>query len=146
MGEIETASISTIHSFCTQLLKEYNDNAGATMNPRVLKDAEKKRMLDECFTDAAEQIFSQKDHYTPADRQAVGYLMTAFSPEELRDMVSDSGGWYSMAVPKQSYSSGVVLHLKAASDMAFKINVSGTTATLTKTASGSKNVYFIAIR
>jgi len=30
LGEIETATISTIHSFCTQLLTEYNDNAGAT--------------------------------------------------------------------------------------------------------------------
>ena len=87
LSEIETAAVSTIHSFCTQLLKEYNDNTGAAMNPRVLKDAEKQRIMDECFTDAAEQIFSQKDHYTPADRQAVGYLMTAFSPEEIRKMV-----------------------------------------------------------
>lgn len=33
LSEIETATISTIHSFCTQLLKEYNDNAGASMTP-----------------------------------------------------------------------------------------------------------------
>ena len=72
LSEIETATISTIHSFCTQLLKEYNDNAGATMNPRVLKDAEKKHIMDECFSDAAEQIFSNRDKYSPADRQAVG--------------------------------------------------------------------------
>ena len=26
LSEIETATISTIHSFCTQLLKEYNEN------------------------------------------------------------------------------------------------------------------------
>ena len=44
LSEIETATISTIHAFCTQLLKEYNDDAGATMNPRVLKDTEKKRI------------------------------------------------------------------------------------------------------
>ena len=37
LSEIETASISTIHSFCTQLLKEYNDDARAPMNPRVFK-------------------------------------------------------------------------------------------------------------
>lgn len=43
LSEIETATISTIHSFCTQLLKEYNDNAGASMTPRVLKDTEKRR-------------------------------------------------------------------------------------------------------
>lgn len=89
LSEIETATISTIHAFCTHLLKEYNDNAGATMNPRVLKDAEKKRMMDECFTDAAEQIFSDKDKYSLADRRAVGFLMTAFSPDEIRKMVED---------------------------------------------------------
>ena len=89
LSEIETATISTIHSFCTQLLKEYNDNAGATMNPRVLKDAEKKHIMDECFSDAAEQIFSNRDKYSPADRQAVGFLMTAFSPDEIQKMVQD---------------------------------------------------------
>ena len=89
LSEIETATISTIHSFCTQLLKEYNDNAGASMNPRVLKDAEKKHILDECFSDAAEQIFSDKERFTLADRQAVGFLMTAFSIEEIQKMVQD---------------------------------------------------------
>ena len=40
-----------IHSFCTQLLK----NTMITLahhESRVLKDTEKKRMLDECFADA----------------------------------------------------------------------------------------------
>ena len=92
LSEIETATISTIHSFCTQLLKEFNDNAGASMNPRVLKDAEKKHMLDECFSDASEQIFSNKERYSLADRQAVGFLMTAFSLEEIRKMVQDLYG------------------------------------------------------
>ena len=87
LGEIETASISTIHSFCTQLLKEYNDNAGVTMNPRVLKDTERARMLDECFSDAAEAILDRESAYSAQDRQAVGGMLTAFSPEELRDMV-----------------------------------------------------------
>ena len=89
LSEIETATISTIHSFCTQLLKEYNDNAGASMNPRVLKDAEKKHILDECFSDASEQIFNDKERFTLADRQAVGFLMTAFSIEEIQKMVQD---------------------------------------------------------
>ena len=89
LAEIETASVSTIHSFCTQLLKEYNDDAGASMNPRVLKEAEKKHMLDECFADAAEQIFTDKTKYTRADRQSVGFLMTAFRPDEIRKMVQD---------------------------------------------------------
>ena len=89
LSEIETASISTIHSFCTQLLKEYNDNTGASMNPRVLSDAERKHILDECFTDAAERIFTDRDKYGAADRKAVGFLMTAFSPEEIRRMTQD---------------------------------------------------------
>ena len=69
LGEFETGSISTIHSFCTQLLKEYNDNAGATMNPRVLKDTEKKRMLDECFTDAVEVILGKGSSFDAADKR-----------------------------------------------------------------------------
>jgi len=89
LSEIETASISTIHSFCTQLLKEYNDNTGASMNPRVLRESEKKHMLDECFSDAAEIIFSDKKKYPLEDRQAVGYLMTCFSIEEIGKMVQD---------------------------------------------------------
>ena len=89
LSEIETATISTIHSFCTQLLKEYNDNAGAAVNPRVLKDAEKKHIMDECFTDAAEQIFNNKGKYSLADRKTVGFLMTAFSLEDIQKMVQD---------------------------------------------------------
>ena len=87
LGEIETASISTIHSFCTQLLKEYNDNAGATMNPRVLKDTEKKRMLDECFTDAVESLLGKDSPCPLPDKKAVSGLLTAFRPEELARMV-----------------------------------------------------------
>ena len=89
LSELETATISTIHAFCTQLLKEYNDDAGAAMNPRVLKDAEKKRIMDECFSDAAERIFTDREQYTLADRQAVGFLMTAFTPDEIRKMVQN---------------------------------------------------------
>ena len=89
LGEIEIASISTIHSFCTQLLKEYNDNTGASMNPRVLKDEEKKQIMNECFSDASERIFTEKDRYSKADRQTVSFLMAAFNPDEIRKMVQD---------------------------------------------------------
>ena len=89
LGEIETASISTIHSFCTQLLKEYNDNAGASMNPRVLKDTEKKRMLDECFTDAVETILEKDSSYGSPDKKAVSEMLIAFRLEELCKMVQD---------------------------------------------------------
>lgn len=89
LGEIETASISTIHSFCTQLLKEYNDNAGATMNPRVLKDAEKKRILDECFTDAAESLLGKGSTFPAEDKKAVSDILIAFKLEELQKMVQD---------------------------------------------------------
>ena len=89
LGEFETGSISTIHSFCTQLLKEYNDNAGASMNPRVLKDTEKKRMLDECFTDAVEVILGKGSPYSAQDRKAVGDIMLAYSLDELQKMVQD---------------------------------------------------------
>ena len=63
-------------------------------------------------------------------------------------MYDDSySAWYTMAVPKNSFTSGQNLHLKASSDYyTFSITVSGTTATLKKVASGTKTVYFIAIR
>ena len=89
LSDIEEASISTIHSFCTRLLTEHNDNSGAAMKPRVLKEAERKHLLDECFTDAAEIIFSDKEKYQLADRQAVGLLMTAFTIEDIGKMVQD---------------------------------------------------------
>jgi len=89
LSEMETASISTIHSFCTQLLKEYNDNSGASMNPRVLKDTEKKRMLDECFSDAVEAIFGKDSTLSSADKKAVSDILLAFSMEELMKMVQD---------------------------------------------------------
>ncbi len=57
------------------------------------------------------------------------------------------GAWYTMAVPKTSFTGGSTLHLKATSDYyTFKINFSGTTATLTKVGTGTKQVYFISIR
>ena len=52
-----------------------------------------------------------------------------------------------MAVPKNSFTSGSTLHLKATSDYyTFRINMSGNTATLTKVGAGTKTVYFIGIR
>lgn len=55
--------------------------------------------------------------------------------------------WYTMAVPKTSFTSGSNLHLKATSDYyTFSITMSGTTATLKKVGAGTKTVYFIAIR
>lgn len=62
-------------------------------------------------------------------------------------MLNDTNAWYSMAVPKLNFTSGQTLHVKATSDYyTFKINFSGTTATLTKVAAGTKTVYFIAVR
>ena len=55
--------------------------------------------------------------------------------------------WYTMAVPRTSFTSGSTLHLKATSDYyTFKINFSGTTATLTKAGAGTKTVCFISVR
>lgn len=62
-------------------------------------------------------------------------------------MLNDTSAWYSMAVPKLNFTSGQTLHVRATSDYyTFKINFSGTTATLTKVAAGTKTVYFIAVR
>lgn len=89
LDEMETASISTIHSFCTQLLKEYNDNVRISMNPRVLKDTERKRMLDECFAEAVENLLGGERSAPLQDKKAVSDLLIAFSMDELMKMVQD---------------------------------------------------------
>ena len=89
LGEIETATISTIHSFCTQLLKEYNDDAGASMNPRVLSDGEKKKIFSECFQDAGNIVLSAGSPYSREERRDANALMSAFSMEEIGKMVQD---------------------------------------------------------
>lgn len=89
LGEIETASISTIHSFCTQLLKEYNDNAHATMNPRVLKEAERKRMLNEAFTDAVESLMGKGSAYSNPEKRTVNDILMAFKTDEVMKMAQD---------------------------------------------------------
>ena len=92
LGEIETASISTIHAFCTQLLKEYNDNTGAAMNPRVLNETEKKQMLGESFRAAADSLMGRESGCSPEEKRAVGSVLTAFRPEETGRMVQDLYG------------------------------------------------------
>lgn len=57
------------------------------------------------------------------------------------------GAWYTMAVPANALAFGDALHVKASSDYyTFRINFSGTTATLTKAGAGTKTVCFSAIR
>ena len=86
LSEMDTASISTIHAFCSQLLTEYNDNSGASMTPRVLSDAEKKHMLDESFEDAASRILEKGSAYSVGERRAVSALLAAFGPDAARSM------------------------------------------------------------
>ena len=61
--------------------------------------------------------------------------------------IYDTDAWYTMSVPKNTFTSGQNLHLRATSDYyTFSITVSGSTATLKKVGSGTKTVYFLAIR
>ena len=92
LGEIETACVSTIHAFCAQLLREYNDDAGASMNPRVLKETEIRRMLDECFSDAVEALLGRDSALEAEDKSAVGEFLTSFGPEEARGMTEELYG------------------------------------------------------
>ncbi|MBQ3667847.1 MAG: UvrD-helicase domain-containing protein, partial [Clostridia bacterium] len=87
LGEIETATISTIHAFCNMLLKEFNDDAGASLNPRLLKEGEKTRMLDEGFGDAIEAILGEESAYSQSDRQTASALLSAFGLDEIKAMV-----------------------------------------------------------
>lgn len=62
-------------------------------------------------------------------------------------LLYDTDAWYSMAVPANTFTSGQSLHVKATSDYyTFTITFSSATATLKKTASGTKTVYFMAVR
>ncbi len=87
LGEIEMATISTIHAFCKKLLTEYNDDVGMSMNPRVLKDSERQQMLEEAFTDAVEAVLGAESTYPDSDRKVLHQLLAAFSQKEVRNMV-----------------------------------------------------------
>ena len=89
LSELESATIGTIHAFCQQLLKEYNDNTDATMEPRVLKESERIRMLDEALVDATESMLSQESPLPDAEKKDVHALLGAFDLEEIKQMVRD---------------------------------------------------------
>ena len=99
LGDIETASISTIHSFCQMLLREYSDNRAASSEPRVLKESEQTRLKEESFTDAVEQILKKDSAYTADERKQVAHLLSAFSTDELMRMVKDLYGVL-MGIPR----------------------------------------------
>lgn len=89
LGEIETASISTIHSFCQMLLKEYSDDRAASADPRVLKESEQARLKEESFVDTVEQLLGSESPLSVEDRKRVSFLLAAFSTDELMCMVMD---------------------------------------------------------
>ena len=99
LAEIETASISTIHSFCQMLLREYTDNRAVSAEPRVLKESEQTRLKEESFTDAVEQILKKDSAYTADERKQVAHLLSAFSTDELMKMVKDLYGVL-MGIPR----------------------------------------------
>ena len=87
LSEIEAATISTIHAFCKRLLSEYNDDVNQSMNPRVLKDSERERMLDEAFTDAVEAVLGNESTYSEGEKKVLHQLLAAFDTNQIRSMV-----------------------------------------------------------
>lgn len=99
LAEIETASISTIHSFCQMLLREYSDNKAVSAEPRVLKESEQTRLKEESFAEAVEQILKKDSAYSAEERKRVSQLLAAFSTDELMKMVKDLYGVL-MGIPR----------------------------------------------
>ena len=68
----ESASISTIHSFCTQVLRRHFNEAGLDPAFRVADDSEISLMRDEVFEELCETRLSDPDGAFPSLMQAMG--------------------------------------------------------------------------
>ena len=74
------------------LLVDINGDAAQLLSQQIISEYDVPApvvSIDLTLPDAAEQIFSNKEKYSLADRQAVGFLMTAFSLEDIQKMVED---------------------------------------------------------
>src|SRR5205085_2979062 len=58
---VETAYISTIHGFCSRLLKENPFEAGVDPEYQVLDETEARRLLRASFEDAVEKAFEDEN-------------------------------------------------------------------------------------
>ena len=68
---LETARISTIHSFCSAILRENTIEAGIDPEFRVLDDAEHRLLRNEAIESHIRKILASKDEAT---RELVGYF------------------------------------------------------------------------
>ena len=76
---LERASISTLHSFCSEFLRTHFESAGVDPAFRVLDDAETRRITDEALDQAIEEAYEQPD----AQLSALDY---ARGPKNVRAM------------------------------------------------------------
>lgn len=79
MERLESASISTIHAFCTELLRENFEAAGIDPQFRVLDDAEDALLTEKALGEALESAYEQGG----ADMDALDF---ARGPEKVREL------------------------------------------------------------
>ena len=61
ISRLESASISTIHAFCTSLLRTYFESAGVDPAFRILDDAENAACEDAAVDEAMEEAYARMD-------------------------------------------------------------------------------------
>ncbi|MBQ4451643.1 MAG: helicase-exonuclease AddAB subunit AddA [Clostridia bacterium] len=101
MERLEYSSISTLHSFCTRVIRANFELADVDPEFRILEEAENALLEDEALADTLEDAYRRMD-------EGMQVLCRGRSPEDVRDMVSalyrflsarpDARSWYEEAL------------------------------------------------
>ena len=79
MERLESASISTLHAFCSDVLRENFEAAGVDPQFRIIDDAEDRQLTDHAMDDALEHAYEEGG----ADMDALDF---ARGPEKVREL------------------------------------------------------------
>ncbi len=79
------ANISTIHSFCSSLLRQFPIEAGVPVNFSELSEAEKLKLIDSSIDTTMEVMLDSNDS---TEKERIEFLLRKFTRNELKDLVT----------------------------------------------------------
>ena len=85
LQSIDSAAISTIHSFCMNAIREHFDAAGVSSEVKAIETDLPERMLDEAYIRALEA--TRGENTTKEEKAAVNKLAAAFSQTDIQESV-----------------------------------------------------------
>ncbi len=109
LEKVERAAVSTIHSFCADLLREHFESAGVDPLFRVLDDPEHKQLEAQALAEAMERVYAEGGEDLDAllygrTAKAVGTLASDLYRFSLEN--PDPEGWLSSACGEMPLSDG----------------------------------------